>query len=493
MAGTPWHKIKQDAHLGPPSHDVFVEVAIVGAGLTGLATALLLREKGYKVAIFERSAVGAGVTGQTTGKLTALQGFTNEQINRRHGPEITSRYTSGTVSAIDWLVDLIEKEKIDCSLEQRQAVSLATATADQDKVEGELIASQRAGLDVEFSASIDSLPMPMVAAVSLDGQYQLDGLALVTSLAQLAIERGVDIYQNTTVVAAESRDHRCLLKLANGREVNCEQAILASHTPSPDVHLLSLSYGVSRSAAVAVKRAPGQDSIPMAYLSGSGPVVSLRDFGDMIIAVGAHHAVGSDGDKDKFDRLANQTMMWFPGKVGYRWSAQDSKEDGLLPLVGAASPREERIFIATGYNKWGLSSSAAAAHCLVGYIERKTSHPWQQMADPWAPFRWRDVKAGQTFLARQAGIASHFVGGRMKTRHWGEAAISGPPWRRVATFTDNKGERHSFSAECTHLGCELRWNGYEQSWDCPCHGSRFDARSGEILEGPATYPLKRQF
>lgn len=470
-----------------------VDVVVVGAGLAGLAAAVMLAQTGRRVTVLERDRVGGGVTGQSTGKLTALQGFTYGALYERHGVEVIQRYARGTVDAMTWLTTLIMGEGLSCDLETRLAASAVREQRFERLVEEEATAASHAGLHVGTAGGLEGLPFRIAGAVTLEHQFQLDPKSLLAELTRFALRLGVDLFEESPVtgVGADGRLRR--VEVAGGRSVLAEWVVMATHVPSPDRGLLSAGYRQSRSVALAVRPAD-EARLPMLYMKNDGSVSSLRDYAGMVIAVGAHHETGCPPLGDPYAGLGRALATWYPGsQEAYRWSAQDAEVEDMLPVAAPASPRDGQVLAATGFRKWGISSAVAAARCLVARVEGR-DHPWLAIADPWTRFRMLDLHSARGLLARQVQVAGRFVAGRFHAVGVDQGArrarIDGPPWARIATFTDPQGRRHSFHAECTHLGCEVSWNEYEESWDCPCHGSRFDSRSGEVLQGPAVLALK---
>lgn len=478
------------------------EVLVVGAGIVGLTTALLLARAGRDVLVVEARRVGTGVTGYTTGKVTAAHGQRYASLKRAVGVERTRMYAEANQRAVDWVRDLVATEGIDCDWQERPAYTYTSSKAKARSLRSEAEATIEAGLDAHM---VHGLPAPteMVAGVRVDGGGELHGRRYALALARLAEAAGARIAEGIRVVKVREGDP-CVVDTAERGEIRAGHVVIATHVPILDRGLYFARLQPERSYAIAARYA---GDLPLGSFYDVGPPSrSVRtatgpDGEPVVIVGGEGHGTGRRHDVWKrYERLeAWATEHVHATEVTHRWSSQDPMTPDKAPYVGPLRPGSTRLWTATGFGKWGLSGGTAAAHAIATRIGGGE--------DPYAPL-WNPSRARIATKPAQAGklaawnaeTGAFLVGDRLRpTKRGGadalqpgEGKIVREGLKRTAAFRDEAGALHRHSSVCTHLGCEVHFNPAEQSWDCPCHGSRFDARDGTVLEGPAVRPLTRR-
>jgi glycine/D-amino acid oxidase-like deaminating enzyme/nitrite reductase/ring-hydroxylating ferredoxin subunit len=476
----------------PPlgGREIEADVAIVGGGITGLTTALLLKRAGLRVAVLEARTVGSGVTGCTTAKVSALQSTILSTIASHHGPGAVAVYAEASAAAVERVAALADEEGIACDLERRAAYTFAAQESEVGSVQGELDAAAGAGLPV--TADAPDLPFAVEASVCLPGQVQLHPVRYVRGLAAAVDGDGSRVLEHTRALSADAGDPWTIR--AGEGAVRARHVVVATHYPLLDRGLYFARLEPQRSYCIAVRlrETPPQG---MAISAGS-PTRSLRAYGDLLVVGGEGHAPGgSEATPERFERLEEYARRhWDVAAVTHRWSAQDPSTYDQLPVIGPYAPRASRLWVASGFMKWGLSSGTFAAMILADLIQGR-DHPW---AATFAPARL-SVRSTPEIAKLGAKFSWDFVWDRLKPAQAGsggdvpagEARVVRDGLGRTGVFRDDDGALHAVSLRCTHLGCLLRWNGAERSWDCPCHGSRFDVDGG-VLEGPAVQPLARR-
>lgn len=474
----------------PLERDVDVDVAVVGAGIAGLMTAYAAKRAGARVAVIERDRVGTGVTGYTTGKVTSLHGLVYASLEQRYSAEAARTYGEANEAGIRSIVQAAEENGIECDLQTMPAFTYTESAETISTIEDEAQAAERAGLPSSFVTETD-LPFAVKGAVRFDGQIHfhprrfLDGLARIVG----------DVYERTQATDVDEKDGRCVVQTERAK-VHADHVVIATQMPFTHRGMFYAKAYPTRSYAVAGRH----EHPPMGmYISADAPARSIRPHisGDeaWLIVGGEGHKVGQQEDDTTrhYEALESYARERFGLEPTLRWSAQDYVPADDIPYIGRASRFTQRVFVATGFKKWGLST-AAFASIIIGDLIAGRSNAWLDLFDA---TRIDPRHAGKELVKENVDVAKHFVGDRfadararkIETLEPGEGAIVDNGFRVVAAFRDENGVVHQVSPACTHLGCHVRFNTAERSWDCPCHGSRFTV-DGQVLEGPALKPLE---
>lgn len=467
------------------------DVVVVGAGITGLTTARLLADEGASVTVLDAGPVAAGVTGYTTAKVTALQRTTGSEIAKRHGRERADGYLQANRAAVELVADLVAADAIDCDLERAPACTY-TQTPDQvATIEAEAEALQAAGLLARVDAATE-LPFPVASAVWLDDQLQFHPRRYCLGLAAAVTTRGGAVHDHVRVTDIAEESDGCTVTTEQG-SLRAQHVVVATHLPFPKEGAYFARAHPYRSYAVAVRLAG--DRPRGMYISAESPTRSVRSTADGWVVLGGEgHKVGHDDDTRERYRVleAWATEHFDIEAIAYRWSAQDYETVDGVPYIGPLTDHHDRVWTATGFRKWGMSNGTVAALILADSVAGRVS-PWAETFDS----RRRAPKASaKTFVVENAEVGVRFVGDRLKARNAppaaelqpGEGGLVDVDGRTVAGYRDDDGTLHAVSATCTHLGCRVAFNTAERSWDCPCHGSRFDV-DGRVIQGPAVADL----
>jgi glycine/D-amino acid oxidase-like deaminating enzyme/nitrite reductase/ring-hydroxylating ferredoxin subunit len=469
------------------------DVVVVGAGICGLVTARQLAAAGRSVLVLEARRVGGGVTGHTTAKVTALQGTTYGTLARRHGAWVARDYAEAQRQGLQTLRDIVSEESLDCELQSVPAYTYTTSDGSVPLLEQEAVAAGAAGLPAE-TVSETALPFPVAAAVRLDGQAQMQPALFMAGLLDAALVRGVRVHEHSRVVSLRQR--RALeVATESGHTVRAGAVVVASHYPVFDRGLIFPRVSVSREFAFA---APWDEAATLdGVYYGTGPdAPAVRRYGDQLVFSGQSFRPGSGGQPDRLTELERAARRRFPalGPTTSGWAAQDVHTHDGLPYVGRLAPWSGHVYVATGFNGWGMTNGSAAAVAVAGRITGSTPD-WAKVFDPRRAVLPGGVPA---LVSEQAKVAGLFVGRRLPRApsaggaaaiEAGDGAVVSARGRKYAVSRDDDGVLRVLSARCTHLGCIVGFNRAESTWECPCHGSRFDV-DGSVLSGPATGPLE---
>jgi glycine/D-amino acid oxidase-like deaminating enzyme/nitrite reductase/ring-hydroxylating ferredoxin subunit len=475
----------------PLSGEVTVDVAVVGGGISGLTTALLLTREGLRVAVIEADRIGHGASGNNTAKVSALQATVYSGLVERHGVDVAAGYAAAALAGVEALAGIVEREGIDCDLRRRPAFTYALTAAERDSVAAELAAAKRAGLVV--TDGDPDVPFSVHGSVRLDDQLAIHPVRYLNGLAAAVNQGGGLIFEHSRVtgvrVGATTRVR------TDGGTVSAGRVVIATHAPLLDRGGYFAQLEAVRSYCVSARLRSGSPPVGLAISAGD-PAWSLASVDNQLIVGGQGHPAGERGvDGHPYAALESFARKhWDVAEITHRWSAQDFVAYDDLPMIGSYLPGSRGAYVATGFRKWGLAMATAAGMLLTDLIAGRTN-PWASL---FAPHRL-SLRAAPRLLRLNATAALHFIGDRLRPAEVtdpadippGQAGVLRDGLEQTGVYRDDEGALHAVSLRCTHLGCLLRFNGAETSWDCPCHGSRFDV-DGAVLEGPASRPLRRK-
>lgn len=485
-----WLADAPDIRYPPPDGRRSFDVLVLGGGLTGLTTALLLKRRGLTVAVVEAARIGSGASGNNTAKVSALQSTLLSKIRSTRGVEVTAQYAQRSAAAAEQVAAIAETEGIDCDLVRRAAYTVATEASQLPDVEAEYDAAREAGLPVTWTTDVD-LPFPVAGAVRLDAQIEFHPVRYAYGLAAAIDGDGSAVFEETRATALHEAATPIRIDTTRG-PLRGGQVVVATHLPVFDRGLHFARMEMTRAYCVAA-RVRGEPSRGMSITAGS-PTWSVRSAGDLMIVCGQDHPAGDRGvDATRFTALEGYARRhWDVEEITHRWSAQDALPYDHTPMIGAYTPVSSRLHVAGGYSKWGLTGGTMAAAILADRITGGGA------TDVFSPQRI-SPKGLPTLARLGVKVAGHLVGDRLALGEVsnadeiprGEARVLRRATDRTGVFRDDDDVLHAVSVRCTHLGCLVRFNGAERSWDCPCHGSRFDV-DGAVLEGPAVTPLAQR-
>ena len=473
----------------PLSGDLDADVAVVGGGLVGTVTAVLLRRAGRSVVLLERDRIGLGVTGNTTAKLTSQHGLVYADMAKRAGDRVARLYARANEAAIAWVAE----QHVDAELRRAPAYVWAANEEELQRVKAEAAAASRLGLPAFLESEVP-LPVESVGAVRFDDQALIHPRKLVLGLAGELDE----IYERTHITGLDEGDP-LRLRTSSGT-VTANAAVLATHMPFPDRGLYFARAFQHRGYAIAAPIEPGSSPDGM-FINAGSPTRSVRPAGGengrpLLVVGGEGHLTGSgEASPERWETLEGWARERFPvGETRYRWSTQDAFATDRRPFVGPLRPGSKSVFVATGFGGWGMTGGIAAAHVLAGLVTGRPG-PW---ADAFDSLRLGPVTRSM-FWRYNAAAPRHLIADRFRAASaeqarslaTGEGVVVRRGRELLAVSRGGDGSLRAVSAACTHLGCVLAWNGAEESWDCPCHGSRFSP-DGEVLHGPAVAPLDRK-
>ncbi len=450
--------------------DMQVQVVVIGAGMAGILTAYLLKKQGYRVVVLEAESVASGQTGNTTAKITGQHGLIYDKLIHKVSPRKAEMYALANKEAIQMYEQIVEEEQISCHLEHLPAYLYTTSEEEVAELRREAEAAKSLGIDARFvkGSRITELPFEIKAAVRFANQAQFHPLEFLKALADK-----LEIYENTKVLSV--KEHKVL---TNRGCIEAEHIVFATHYPFVNVpgfyflrqhqersYVLALEWRADTHAKKGTSQKPTQFS--GMYYSVDANGLSLRSYENMILLGGGSHRTGKGVDIHAdtcknhgkgYAYLREMAGKYYPHlQEKTAWAAQDCMPHDEVPFIGKYSIFRPYWYVATGFHKWGMTSAMISAMEIC-----------------------HEICYGESLYGRVFSPQRFYFQAAMKNLLIDIGESVKGLWKGFFGEDEHR---------CPHMGCELEWNEAEQSWDCPCHGSRF-TKEGELLDNPAQVDIE---
>ncbi|ELC8361438.1 FAD-dependent oxidoreductase [Clostridium perfringens] len=457
--------------------DIKTDVLVIGAGIAGILTAYMLKQKGREVIVIDTSEIASGNTKNTTAKITSQHDLIYSKLITEFGEEKARQYAKANELAIKKYKEIIEYKRIECDFEEKPAYVYSLNEVDVLKEEVE--AAKKLGIDAEFVQEVN-LPFKINGAVKFNNQAQFNPLKFLKGISNELV-----IYENTR--ALEIKEN---LVVTSGGNITANNIVVATHYPimnDPGYYFMKMHQ--ERSYVLALENTSEIDGM---YIDLNKEGYSFRTYNNLLLLGGISHRTGENEEGGSYDELRKVAKRLYPkAKEKYYWSAQDCMTIDGIPYIGRYSSETPNIYVATGFNKWGMTSSMVSAMIISDMILEKEN----DFSEIFSPRRFdlslsinniaNDlIETAKNFIAQKVSIPSSEIE-HIKNGHGGIIEYNG---EKVGVYKNKEGKEFFVSTKCTHLGCQLSWNSDELTWDCPCHGSRFDYK-GRLIGSPATKDL----
>ena len=457
------------------------DVAIIGGGIVGLTTAYLLLRAGYAVTVMEARKVAQQVTGRSTAKVTAQHALIYRHLIETLGIERARLYGEANHCGVELIAALVTQHSIACDFERKNAYAYTHRSGRMEAIEAEADAAHRLGFDAEVVAPAP-LPFPTAGGLRFAHQAQFNPAQYVVGLAQAVTDSGGRIFENTRVEDVVRQRSGWRAKTGRHR-LDAERVVVATNVAMWNPLGLDVKLRPRGHTAMAFRAVPSCDLDGM-FIDVDDPSHSIRmgrdRDGPLLIVLGPSFITGNDGDvARRFHDLERWVRANIPaGEVAWRWVNEDYDSPDRVPFAGELTRDAPGMYVATGFNGWGISNGAAAAMLIADQVQG-LANPWQALYNP-------RRRVSKTF---NRGGDSQSLVDALGDIAPGSGGVIEHGRKKIAVWKDAQGNAHSLSASCTHMGCTVTWNNADLTWDCPCHGSMF-TREGQVIHGPATEPLE---
>lgn len=479
------------------NRDIDTEVCVIGGGIFGITCAYYLSKQGIDVTVLEQDKICEKVSGYTTAKITSQHNLIYKYLIDSVGKEQAKQYFESNEMAIKNIESIVQEEGIDCDFERQDAYVYTNDIEELEKIKLENEAVNSLGGKSEFVEKT-GLPFGVLGAIKFPNQAQFNPVKYVRGLTDKIIENKGKIYIDTKVIDIKMDEDFYNVYTEKENVVRAKFVIIASHYPFVDklgYYFLKMYQSTSYVIGVDIHK-KGFDGM---YINSKEPIFSYRfakdGDRDILLVGGSDHKTGSKIDlRNAYDILEKEVRKYYPNcEVLYKWNTEDCISLDKIPYIGEFSDFMPNVFVGTGFNKWGMTSSNVAANIIVDMIMGRDN----EYEEVFKSKRLHPIKNSEEFGNMLKETVNSLVINKFKVKELDFSEIKKDTGHvieldgeRVGIYKDINGEIFAVKPICSHLGCLLSWNNLDRTWDCPCHGSRFDYR-GKNLYNPGIKDLER--
>ena len=475
-----WLDIKDQEKINKLNNDLDLDVLIIGGGITGLSTAYHLINSNLKVALVEKNKIGTGVTSKTTAKITYLQETIYTKLKNTFNEELSKKYLNSQIDAINIIKSIIEKNKIDCDFYK---VDSYLFTNDQEKIKD--VKDEKELLQKFNIKVLEETKLPnedkINYGIKVSDTYVFHPIKYLYSLKKILINNNINIYEDSKIISIEKKDDYFICKTPNNL-IKTKKVVLALHYPYFLFPYLFPMKTTLEKSYIGVREV--EKFFEFSAINTSMPTKSIRYHKDKdtsyeIDLVASHNIAFKNNEKKNFNELNKVNDDY-----KYMWSNIDIITNDNLPFIGEIN---NNLLIGTGYNTWGMTNSTIAGKILSDIILNKEN----EYVDLFNPKRSINISKIINFPISMASNIKSFIGSKInKNKSWYSSNVTFKTidGKKVGIYKDLDNKEHIVYNKCPHLGCSLEFNEIEKTWDCPCHGSRFNI-DGRCIEGPSNYDI----
>lgn len=473
------------------SNNTETDVCIIGAGIFGLTCAYYLSNLGFKVVVLEKDDIGKKTTGHTTAKITSQHSLFYDYLINSYGKKFASDYLEVNEKAIENIKQIIDTEKIKCDFEYQNSYVYTTKKSELGAIKKEISAVESLGFPCEFVTKT-GLPFKIEGAICFKNQAQFHPLKYLNGLCNSITSHNGKIFTETTVTNIEESNNYTYLISTSNATVKSKFVIVATHYPFinfPGMYFLKMYQSTSYIIAVDTKKTLFNGM----YINDTTPIFSYRTVkynGKKLLLIGgSDHKTGQPSCyQDTYGILEQEAKKFYPDcEVLYRWNTRDCISLDKIPYIGQYSSSMPNVFVGTGFKKWGMTLSNVAANIVVDDIcEKENKYTYLFKPSRLKPIKNKDEMKNILVQSTNSLVLNKFKSANMSFDEIqnDSGSIIEINHEKIGIYKSPEGKIFAVKPICTHLGCLLSWNDVDKTWDCPCHGSRFDYH-GKNLYDPA--------
>lgn len=480
-------------------NDTNADVCIIGAGICGLTTAYYLCKEGYRVIVIDKENIANGVTGHTTAKITSQHGLIYSYLSKEYGINFAKKYYEANEQAIKNIEEIIQKNSIECDFEKKNSYIYTEKEEELDKIKEEIEALKNISHLENFKAENIDLPFKTLGGVEFKNQAEFNPLKYIKGLVKYILNKKGRIYENTLCIDVKKENEEFTI-FTETNKIYAKCVVIATQYPFikiPGLYFLKMYQASSYVIGVQTN-----EKLPEGmYINVEEPKLSFRTAIDkeknkILLIGGAGHKTGKKITyEETYEILEKRAKeLYEDAKIKYKWSTRDAITLDKIPYIGELSSIYENMYVATGFNKWGMTSSNVAANIIVEKIKGNGSI----YDEIFKARRFKPIENKGEVKNMIVDSVKGIIGDRIKSEKieideiknnsGGIVDIDG---EKVGIYKNEEGKIYKIDPVCTHLGCILEWNDVDKTWDCPCHGSRFD-KYGKNIYGPAIKNIKEK-
>ena len=487
--------VKGASNFETLTNNLEADICIIGAGIFGMTCGYYLSHLGFKVIIIDKNNL-AGTTSFTTGKITSQHGLFYSYLNTSYDMHFAKDYLEVNEKAIKNIQDIITKEQIDCDFEIQNNYVYTTKKEEIELLEKEQKVLESLDYHAELTKNV-SLPFKVESALCFKNQAKFNPLKYILGLSKSILEKNGQIYTNTIAVDIEKDKKNYVVYTDKGNKIKAKHVIIATRYPFlnvPGFYFSKLYQATSYIVALETRKELLKDM----YINISSPIYSLRtakyNGKDILLIAGGDYKTGHNASRENpYDTLINFAKQYYPDcNVLYKWSSEDCISLDKLPYIGKYSNLLPDVYVGTGFKKWGMTLSNVAANLIVDEIcERKNPYAYLFDSTRFGLFKNFDEVKNMVIDSTNSLLLNKLKSSNASVENIkpDSGDIIELDGKKVGVYRDIENQLHVINPICTHLGCLLTWNDIDKTWDCPCHGSRYNA-TGKNLYGPAFKDLE---
>lgn len=471
------------------SQNTQTDVCIIGAGIFGLTSAYYLSDLGFKVVVLDKDGIGEKTTGHTTAKITSQHSLFYDYLTNSYGKKFASDYLEANEKAIKNIKQIVDKEKIKCDFEYQNSYVYTTKKSELEAIKKEISAVESLGFPCEFVTKT-GLPFEIEGAMCFKNQAQFHPLKYLYGLCNAISSHGGKIYTNTVATNIEKDLDSTYVISTNNATIRSKFVIVAAHYPFinfPGFYFTKMYQSTSYIIGVDTKKTLFNGM----YINATSPIFSYRTVRhqgkELLLIGGGDHKTGQPSCyQDTYGILEQEAKKFYPNcEILYRWNTRDCISLDKIPYIGEYSPSMPNVFVGTGFKKWGMTLSNVASNIVVDSIcGKENKYAYLFKPSRLKPIKNRDEMKNILVQSTNSLLLDKFKSANMSFDEIqnNSGSIIEINNEKVGIYKSPEGKIYAVKPICTHLGCLLSWNDVDKTWDCPCHGSRFNYQGKNIYD-----------